>query len=324
MLELFAILFFLLASGFFSGAETGAYSVDGLRLRYRVRCGDPAAARVKRLLEHPRDLITTYLVGTNLAVFGVSMVATLVAEDWLPPARAELVAGIVMAPVITLAAELLPKDLFRVHAEVLYYRTAGLSIFFRALFAPVVAVIRAYGRLLDRLLHGGPPGRETFLTEGRLHFYLATGVEEGVLTRQQDTMTRNILGLRELTVRDVMLPLERVALVKSNMDADAVLAQARGRRHTRYPVYQRNRRAIIGVVNIHDIAFAERPGLPVRSLMREPAWISAETSVPAAIAALRSHRQPLGVVGEDERAVGIVTLRDLLEVIVGELEPKGV
>ncbi|MBI4575430.1 MAG: DUF21 domain-containing protein [Planctomycetes bacterium] len=310
----------LALAGLFAGCETGAYSVHRLRLRVRAEEGRPDALRVRRLLADPQRLIVTTLVGNNLAGYLMAYVTTEEAVRLLGPAHAELAATLALTPLVWLVGELVPKELFRRRPDVLLYRASRFLRVWEVLLLPAVLVLLAYARALERLVHGGGrPVKEAFLTERRMAYYLSAGTQEGVLTQYQDEMARNVISLRQRSLRDVVIPLARVDMVKNTADGEAVLELARRKGHSRYPVYRRRRGHVVGVVNLHDLAYRERPGGPIKPITRDLMSLPPEMPVDDALMRMQASRYPMALVARGKKVVGIVTLKDLVEEIVGDL-----
>ncbi len=171
---------------------------------------------------------------------------------------------------------------------------------------------------LNRLF-GKPPEPAWALSPQRLQYFLTEGAREGVLSAQQNKIAGNIMRLATVKVRDVMIPLDQVCMVPLTADPEAVRLAASERAHSRLPVYDGDRANIRGVLNLIDFLAAE--GRPVvAELVRPLIRISQDLSIDLALIQLQRRRQVMAaVVDESDRALGLATVKDMVEEVVGEL-----
>lgn len=317
-LALVVLLLAVAASLTFSGAETGAYCLNRARHRLRVDEGLRRALMVDVLTRDMTGYVAVILVGNNIANSSVSVVATLLCEELMLP-RPELVATVLAVPLLFVVCELIPKDLFRRHADSLTYMVAPFIALCRWVFAPAVWLLRGVHRLLAAL------GLETEESGGRLQAQervrtaIAAAREGGALTAYQATLAQNVFALHARTVRQVMVPLARVHA----LEAGTLLEEARARvcaaGHTRLPVYRDRPGQVVGLVSSWDLLFQERPGLTIRNYVEGAFTLPPEERVATALLRMRQGRAKMAVVREGGQALGIVTLKDLVEEITGEL-----
>jgi CBS domain containing-hemolysin-like protein len=307
----------ILASGLFSGAETGAYQFNRTRLRLRLAQGERRAHLVQTLTSDLTGFLVVCLVGTNLANSLVSYAATL-AWQTTGHQGAELLATLTIAPVLFILGELAPKELFRRHADRLLYSVAPTLRLSGLLFYPLSRSLGAVTHLLRFLGLRGEEGHERH--EERLRQAIAAGMEGGTLTAYQATLARNIMSLRSRTVGHAMVPLERVDCLEATLELEDARSQAKRGGRGRYPVYQDRRENVVGVVDLYDLVFEERPGLTIRNYVREGVRLDPDERVAEALVRLRKARLNLAVVARGDQALGIVTLKDLIEEITGELQ----
>jgi putative hemolysin len=321
MTELLLIAASILMAGFFAGNETGAYSLNRLRLRLLAEQGRASARLLLAFIRRPRLALSTTLIGTNVGHYVATVLCTGTLAAVAGPGRAQLYSGLIMPPVLLILAEIIPKSLFQHHADVLLYRTIWPLKVAQTIFYPVAIVLRWFGGLPGLIFgHKGLPQRAAFTAES-FRFYLSEGAADGAMSAFQRTMAENIMHLKALDVADAMTALEHVAMVPEEAGADELLAAFRAHRYSRLPVFRGERDAIVGVINVIDVASAsrlpERAGELAHSVLR----LQAGTSVADALRILRNARQQFAVVADEEgRALGISTVKDLVEEIVGELE----
>lgn len=257
------------------------------------------------------------LVGTNLANNLVSTCATLICED-LAVGNPTLVATVTVGPILFLIGELGPKELFRRQPDRLLYASAPLLGIASVIFRPAVRVLSLVTAVLRILGLRTEEGRD-LRAEERLRQVIASGSEQGTLTDYQTALAHNIFSLRTRTVRHAMVPIEEVESIEASTDLETARERARVSGRTRYPVYRHHPEQVVGVVSIYALCFEERPGLTIRNYV-EPVEVVAPTErVAEALVRLRQARASLAIVAEGDRAIGIITTKDLVEEITGEL-----
>ncbi|MCZ6688873.1 MAG: CNNM domain-containing protein [Planctomycetota bacterium] len=311
----------LLLSAYFSGSETGAYSLNRLRLRYRVGQGERSARVLTDLLSNMEILVSTILLGNSVMAYLATVVVTAMFDSVLRnPVRSEVATVLVLTPVFFVFAEVLPKEIFRNHADTLLYSAARSLRWMTWIFYPLTLTLRVVIVLIGKLIGEEARSHTLEVSPARLRFTFAEGAESGLLTEYQDEIVKNIFDLREVRVRDVFIPLKRVKVTDNTLGKDAFLEFARLNRFSRIPIWQGRKTNIVGAVHVFDVLTEDRPGLTIRNYIRETPRIPPDASIYQALLTLQASRTPLGVVVRNGEALGIVTVKDLIEEIVGELE----
>lgn len=315
------ILLFVLGyalSFFFSGFETGGYSLSAIRFELRKADNYRGADLLSEDLSDMTGVIATTLVGTNLGnyMLTAAMVGLLQSLD---PKTIEIVSTVLLTPFVFVFAEVLPKALFRRHADEIMYRAARLFRWSRYLFFPVTYVLSFVPVLLRFIgLSKQDGGSFNPSTLERFSIELARGTEEGVLSANQATMARRIMSLGNRAVRNAMVPLHEVV----KWDQKIALKQAKTRMaqipFSRVPVYSGRPNNLVGTVWIYDVFFGDKTEL--KEYSRPAPRILYSTAIDVALVQLRKEHEPMAfVVDEKDRVMGIVTLKDLVTEIVTDL-----
>jgi CBS domain containing-hemolysin-like protein len=319
------VLFFLLLvlAGFYSGVETGIYVLDPVRYHLRVRDRNRFALKLNWLLRDRSKLIIMLLVGTNICVFLATMTATNLVRSYFPGRSISyqaIITTLISAPFVLVLAEIVPKNIYRHRADTLVYNSSRVAVLSYLIFYPVVALLSAVTHLFNRILGSPPVAQEEFLSRGAVEHHILESAEEGSITKAQQEMVQKILKLSEKSVVDSMIPLGQVTMIPESADAEQIRTVATKRRFTRLPVYSGRRENIVGVVNIFDVIAAPGPYVSAASSLRPVFHISHSLKIDEALVILQTNKQPLGVVvGAQNEPVGIVTVKDLLEEITGEI-----
>jgi CBS domain containing-hemolysin-like protein len=320
MLEYALLVLFVLLEGFFSGSETGFYCINRMRLRFRAERNWPGAAALRRLNANPQLAVSTMLVGTNICVYAASVLCSQKLREFaaLGP-NSDFYAGIVLPPILLIFAENVPKSIYRLHADTIMYKAALPLSAARVVFMPVVFLMAGLGRMIRLLARRGgaqDPGR---ITADRFRFFLSEGAALGVVSPYQQTVAENILRLKSLALSSAMVPLDNVLMVEKSVSRQELVAELAAHRFSRIPLYDGERSKVVGVVNIIDLLAARGEDKTPQEIARPPVFLDAGLSVPDALYALQRARRQMAIVRTDGRPAGVVTVKDLVEKIVGEL-----
>jgi len=320
MLDCLVIALFVVLVAFFSGSETGFYCISRLRLRFRIESGWPGAGALGKLTADPKLAVSSMLIGTNLGIYAATVLCAKQLVDLGADQRADIYSSLIMAPVLLIFAEIIPKSLFQRRPDALMYRMAWLLNAFRIVFSPVLLLLLWMNRLA-RAVAGGRASRDRpAVTDERFRFFLSEGAAVGVLSPYQRAMADNILRVKSVNVSTAMVPLEEVIMIPDGASAQELSALLRDHGFSRIPVYSAGRTDISGVINVIDLLAARQPPDSLAQLSRPPHRVADTMSVAEALYSLQQARQQMAVVtGKDDAAVGIVTVKDLVEEIVGEL-----
>jgi len=303
----------LASSALFSGLETGVVSLNRVRLRARARRGDAKASELLRLLERPERLLAAFLIGNTLANVGGGALASAYAVAKLRnETLGSLAATIGMTCALLLFSELTPKAYFRIRAEEAVPRFLWFIHLTRLVFAPVVWVTTGLLRLVAR------GGRSPFVTREELRqIVIEAG---GRLGRREERMLHSVFDFGLTVVREVLIPLPRVVALPESATPSDLRAELRRTRHTRYPVYRERGDAIVGLVNAFDVLYAAEPAETLATYRRPIHIVPDNTRIDRVLVDLQRRREAMAlVVNEFGVCVGIVTVEDIVEEIMGEL-----
>ena len=301
-----------------SGFEVGVYSLSLLRLRYRLSTGDARARALHAMLERPERLIAAILVAQNTAVYFVTAVVASLVESagvkW-----AEAFSSLLLAVVFFIFVEAVPKNVFRNSADVLVYPLARVYRYVIFALMPAIVILRGITRLVLRFAGARSEGFAPVFTRDRLAFYMREGHSAGVLSRYQVELAQNILRAEKVTVARAMVPMAKVAAVGEGVSWEQFRRISRESGFSRYPVYRGEKSKIVGLLNIYDCHLVKTDESGPCTVVRPAVYFKPDVRVTQALRALKEARQPMGIVEDESGAAGIVTVKDCVEEIVGEL-----
>jgi CBS domain containing-hemolysin-like protein len=312
ILSLLLLAACVLAAGFYAGAETGAYRVNRIRLRAEAEKGWLLARLTRRCVADMERFVCMTLTGQNIAVYGATAFCTALTTRRIGShLTAELLSTLLLAPTLLVAAEVVPKSLYQVLANPLMRLSSPFLWLSDILLRPVVWLLMAVVGAWRRVLVGPGGPRQVVVSAQYLSTLLSAGTQEGVITSQQDTMARNILQLGTRPLRDVMTPLQRVHMLPMELSGEAALRRIGEFGHARLPVYEGAPENVIGILRAIDY-LCEGAGGPVKASTRPPMFLDAGLAVDDAFRLLQEAGQTMSVVTASARAVGMVTIDDLL------------
>ncbi len=333
-LELGIILLLLLVNGLFAMTEIAVVAARKSRLRQLAEAGRLQARAALELAENPNRFLATIqvgitLVGVGAAAFGGATVAERLAGllggvDWLAPVARPLSLGVVVAG-ITLATliigELVPKRLGLAYPEGVAIFMAGPMQGMARLVGPVVFLLAACTEGVLRLLRVQPPPSPP-ITEDEVRLLVREGTRAGVFHPSEPAMVEGVLALDRLPVRQLMTPRAKIIWINVDDSHDAIWHKIVVSGHTTFPVYEGNRDHVVGVVTVKAIYANLAAGVPpkVRDLMTPPLVVPASLSAAALLDTFKRTGKHLALVADEFGGiVGLISLHDIMEAIIGEL-----
>ncbi len=327
VLEWSFIVVFVTLAGLYAGLEIGGYLLNRIQLRFRARRQkNHAACRLQAVLGDAHGFIFTVLIVHNIAVYLVSRSVTQMYlragvgthEFTFLPWNAEVAATLTLMIPLFLFAEVLPKNIFRHHADILMYRCSGLLSFSYRLFRPLTALLK----LIFGGLTGGSDRTETLsgfsLSLQGLHDYFFEESRRDILSDHQRRMIENLVSMHRISVQKIMHPVTAEAALSEKASVRDVIGRMRERDVERIILYRGSPRHPVGWVSLFDLMDVSlKPSDPVKPLLRKMIRIPASLSLNRAFRRLRAEpAAPALVVLRSSRAVGVLHLRDVAHHIV--------
>ena len=320
-LVLLALAGLLFLSAVFSGAETGVYSVSRVRLEAEAQAGRRSARLLSRLLRDDAALLITLLIGNNLVLELMTLLAEdSVARSPLPAYAHELVATVVLTPLVFLFGELIPKDLFRRRPHLLLAWVAPLISVFRWLVSPLAYPLALLSVGLERLLGLRQEDFARILRREEMVEVLAESRRTGSLEPHAEELARNALVLRQTPLASVAVPWERVAWIDLDRSPAEARAAVVAAGFTRLPVLRTGadrRRVVLGYLHQLDVLGAA-PETPLEEHLRPLLELPPDMPLDRAVARLQAAGQRLAVVGTLRAPRGLLSLMDLLATLASQ------
>ena len=295
-------------------------SADQIKLRHRAAKGSKGAKLALKMLSKPEWLLSVTLVGTNISVVtNTTMVTALMIH--LVGESGSVLAIAIAAPLIWVFGEIVPKSVFQQKANELTPYVIFVLVFFSYLFYPILIVFSVLTRFLTKITGGDDKNPFTLREEIVTMVHMSTA-SKGDIKPLEQNMIRRMFNFTETTVKDVMMPLIDVIAVEKSITCQEAKKISSEKSHIRLPVYDERVDRIIGVLHTLEL-IGEDPQQPITSFIHQAVYVPTATSIKDLMAVLRAQGTVIAiVVDEFGGAEGIVTIEDIMEEVVEDLEDE--
>lgn len=318
-LSIASLVILLAGAILFAITETSFASVSRARIRARQERGDHRAKKALYVLDNFDRAITTILIGTNIIHLSAAAIVTvLVTKLWGTGAVIWGTIGTTL--VLFYAGEMLPKSIAKRYCERLSLATAGILCFFMRLFAPIAAVLTAIGQAAARLARGDT---EVSVTEDELYDIIEDMTDAGTLDEEQGDLVQSALEFGDVTVENVLTARVDMAAVDADWSPRQIMDFIRSQRHSRLPVYEKQLDNIVGILPIRRFIkawLAQGEALELHALLDTPYFVPASANVDTLLPEMSRNRLNMAIVTDAwGGTLGLVTVEDILEELVGEI-----
>jgi putative hemolysin len=325
MPQIILILALALLSSFFSASETSIIALSKIRLRHMISKGIKRAQHIHRLVTNLDKFIVAILVGNNFVNIAISAIVTAIFVRIFGYNWGVLIATFVTALFILILCEIIPKILAIKHTEKIALFTAPLLEIFIKIFHPIINIFMEIGSLILKILGIKPAKRSPLVTEEELRLMIEVGKEEGVLSDEERSMLHRIFEFGDTRLAEVMVLKDKITAVNINTTSEELLNIFVEEGHARLPVYNGTIDNIIGIIYARDMLYILRDkGLFVlQDLVHEVYYAPATMQVNELLRKFQADKIQIAVViDQQKKTQGLVTLEDLIEEIVGEIEEE--
>ena len=320
-LSLIVVILLILCAAYFAVAETSFASVSKVRIKIRAERGEAKAIRALKVLDNFDLAITSILICTNIVHLSAASIATLAVTRMFPGVSgAVTISTFVMTLVVFFAGEMLPKSIAKKYSERLSLAVAGSLWFFMTVLKPLATLLTAICNFAAKLAKADP---QISVTEDEIYDIIEDMTEEGSLDEERGELISSALQFAETTVESILT--SRVDIVALDIDdpVNEMLGTIRSETHSRLPVYEGSIDNIIGILSIRKFIktyLREGEKMDVRALLDEPYFIHGSTNIDGLLPVMSKKRLNMAVVTDNYGGtLGIVTVEDILEELVGEI-----
>jgi len=323
VLQILVCIFLVALGGFFSGSETGIYRLSRFALRMGIEQNRPSYALLSKIMDDSRGLVFSMLIGNNLVHYLVTAIVTAILLAG-PAGNAELLATVIVSPILFVFSEVIPKNLYYYQADSLMPRFGVVLWFFHKLFtySGLVALLRYTSRFFAFVLSlpadsAPAAGKDCFrqiIRESR---------EEGLLSSVQNDMMHRLVDIDKITLVSARTPAALVCMVDVDSPPAELLERLSDWPYTRLPVYQGSSDTVIGFVNVYEVLTDGRERDNLKDFVKPISRLASSMPVINAIDSMIKQGEKIVLITavntRKREIAGIVTMKDLVEELTGEL-----
>ncbi len=313
------IFLFLILEGFFSGSEIGILSIDKIKLHHKAATGSKGAKLTIKMLSKPEWLLSTTLIGTNIAVVANSTFITAIIINFFGAGSA-WIAIILAAPLVWILGEIIPKNIFQQNADKIIPRTIFILYAASYLFFPVLIIFTYITRIFASLT--GAKGKSPFTQREKLASILELNEEDVEIKSSEKTMIQRVFNFSKTTAYEIMVPLIDVVAIEAESTCRKALQTAAEKSHSKLLVYEERVDKIIGVLSALEL-FEIDPEESVKNYIHKISYVPGSKSIKKLLIEFRKDGDSVAiVVDEFGGAEGLITIEDIMEEVVEDFEDE--
>lgn len=323
IIQFVILVVLLMLSAFFSSAETALTCVNTIRLRALADDGNKRARNALKILDNPGKMLSTILIGNNIVNISTTSLATTMTIRAFGSIYVGIATGILTLTVL-LFGEIIPKTSANIHAEKLALSYSFWILKLMFLLTPVIFLVDKLSHFFLKLFSIDTNKTGSGMTETELKTYVDVSHEEGVIETEEREMILNVFDLGDSLARDIMIPRIDMTMIDVNASYRNLLALFKETMYSRIPVYENDTDNIIGVVMLKDLfLLSKKTDFSIRDIMREAYYTYETKKTDDLLSEMRENASSVTIVLDEYGAsIGLITLEDLLEEIVGEIRDE--
>lgn len=318
-MQIFLIVILIMCSAFFSATETSLNSANKIRLKNMADNGSHAAQRTLNILAKYDKALTTILIGNNIVNIACSSIATILAINLVGEKYGSLVSTIATTIIVLIFGEVMPKSIAKDFAEPVAMFASGIISFLMVIFTPFSAFFILLKKGMSKIFHRK---ESVSMTEEELKVMIDEIEDEGVLETQESDLVRSALEFDEITVDEIITPRVRITAVEVGENIDDVRKKFLQEEYSRMPVYERTLDNIIGIITEKEFfkQYEKSSDFTIRSIMQETIYLPQMQKLSEVFRTMQKQKCHMSVVLDQHGGtLGIVTMEDILEELVGEI-----
>ena len=329
-IQIFSLIILIAFSAFFSSSETALTSINKIKLRHLKESGNKKALLVEKLLENPKDLIGSILIGNNIVNIGASAIATVLTTrlviDTPYESSGVAIATGVMTIFVLIFGEITPKSFAQQYSEqisLLIARPISIIVF---MLKPFSFIFSKISSVFIKLFGGNPDKIDPFITEEELRTLVDVSEEEGIIEENEKDMLFNVFDFGDQQVKDIMVQRVDIISIASTVTYRELLNSIREYQFSRVPIYENNLDNIIGILNVKDLILLDdynKKNFDVKNILRDASYTFEFKKIIDLFSEMKLSRCHISIVlDEYGGTAGLVTIEDIIEEIFGEIDDE--
>ena len=325
LVQIGVLVILLIGSGFFSASETALMSISKIKLRHMEEDGLKGAKLVSSLLEDPNKLLSSILVGNNIVNIAATSISTsLFVSIW--GAQGVAMATVMMTVLVLIFGEITPKSISANSPEKISLFVSKPIKFVTIVLKPVVWIFNVITTIIFKIFGIDNKGVKPFITEEELKTMVNVSHEEGLLEIEEREIINNVFQFGDMQAKEAMVQRLDMVAIDIEDSYEEIIELFKTEKISRMPVYEETIDDIIGVLNIKDVIFLddeEIENFDIRKYLREPFFTYEFKKITQLLEEMKKDKSQMAiVVDEYGGTAGLITIEDLVEVIVGDIEDE--
>lgn len=325
-IQVIILVILLIGSGFFSASETALMSLSKIRIRYMQQEGVKGAKLVSSLIENPNKLLSSILVGNNVVNIAATSISTSLFIGLMKGSEGVAVATAVMTILVLIFGEITPKSIAANNSEKVALLVARPIKFIIFILSPIVWIFNLITGFIFKILGLENKGVQPYITEEELRTMVNVSHEEGVLEIEEREIINNVFQFGDMQAKNAMI--QRIDMVAIDVEDsyDEIIELFKNEKLSRMPVYEENIDDIIGILNIKDVIFLddeEIENFDIKKYIREPFFTYEFKKIAQLLEEMKIEKTQMAIVVDEYGGTsGLITVEDLIEVIVGDIDDE--
>lgn len=321
--QIVVLVILIALSGFFSSSETALTTVSKIKIRTMANEGDARAKMVQKVIGNTQKMLSAILIGNNVVNISASSIATVLFVDLFGSSGAGIATGI-MTLLVLIFGEITPKNMASRQALKLSLRVAGIIYAITVVLTPVIFVVNHICGFILKLTGADKDDKKAKMTEAEFRTIVDVGNESGAIENEEKDYINNLFDFSDTEVKELMIPRIDVTMINVNWSYAKVRSVFMKEMYTRIPVYDGDSDHVIGILNMKDLLKKkDDEQFSLKSYLREPFFTYEFKNADELFNQMRKKRIHMAIVLDEFGSVsGIVTLEDLLEELVGDIQDE--
>jgi len=319
VLFILALISFTLAA-----CEAAIISLNKIRLRHMAQAGIKNAKTLQRLITKSDQLISLILISNNFVNIAISAITTAIFVYFFEPKLAVVLSSVSVTVFVLIFCEITPKMFAIQHSESISLFVAPLAEFLVNILSPFVMFFTKTGNFLIRLFGGSVYKRSPLITEEELRLMIEVGKEEGLLSEDERKLLQHIFEFGNIKVGDVMVPREKIVAIEKKSSQEQLLRVLVEEGHSRIVVYEDSLDNVCGIIYVHDLLYTlyNNSLFILEDLIHPAYFVSSKLKVIELLRIFQAKKIQIAIVQDENNKStrGLVTLEDLIEEIVGDIQ----
>ena len=324
-IQIVTLVILLIGSGFFSASETALMSLSKIKLRHMEEDGVKGAKLVNKLVDDTNRLLTSILIGNNIVNIAATSITTSLFTVMFG-AQGVAMATALMTILVLIVGEITPKTISANNPEKTSLLVAKPIKFFVTILTPIVWIFNIITKIIFKLLGVEDNGAKPFITEEELKTMVNVSHEEGLLEMEEREIINNVFEFGDMQAKEAMVQRLDIIAIDAEDSYEEIIELFKTEKLSRMPVYEETIDDIIGILNIKDIIFLsdeEISNFNIKKYVRDAFFTYEFKKITQLLEEMKKNKSQMSiVVDEYGGTAGLITIEDLVEVIVGDIEDE--